>query len=104
MHNQLFDAIDVLDGIQIKLKLLYTEYALDVENAELDGSDPPALDAKAIAQLKSLAIALNSVASDINKIVKEVLAPREIDLTEPMVVMQSVDVTDEMIEDNDIPF
>ena len=103
MHNQLFDAIDVLDGIQIKLKLLYTAYAFDVENAELDGADPPALDAKEFAQLKSLATALNSVASDINKIVKGV-SPREIDLTEPMVVMQSVDVTDEMIEDNDIPF
>lgn len=30
--------------------------------------------------------------------------PREIDLTEPMVCIQSVVVTDEMIENDDIPF
>lgn len=67
-ERKLFHATDALSSVVLKFEKLYLEFAIDTENAELDGESSPELSQADKKQLLSLATGLQSVAKDITEV------------------------------------
>ena len=67
-ERKLFHATDALSGVVLKFETLYIQFAIDTENAELDGESPPELSPEEKKQLASIRTGLKAVADDIDRI------------------------------------